>query len=121
MKRDLELIREIMLQIEAHEGSGFMSDADLKGAPKNEILFQLHLIQEDGYIESEIINTIDGNSEATIYGLTKEGRKYLDIIRDNSLWTKVIKTLKKIGGVILEVIRMFMPEIKNYFANLHLH
>ena len=101
MKRDLSLIREILLAVEA----GGISTHIFISRPKppldqwtsGEIAYHVQLMKQAGLLPENTSIPI-GMSRADVFGLTWEGHDYLDTIRDPEVWKKTKATAEKAGG-----------------------
>lgn len=96
MKRDMDLIREIMLAVE----DGVLTFGDETGgerfsSPRDAVLGHLHLMQQAGLIEVES-QLLDG--EYDLRGLTWEGHDFLDAVRDPEVWKRTKDGATKMGG-----------------------
>ena len=100
MKRNLSLIREILLSIESSETRDQPPDVNIEGFSEEEIdynldlLIQAHLINGTGY------SSIDGTYYANIKGLTWHGHDFLDSVRNESVWAKTQEKAEKGGHTI---------------------
>ena len=54
MKRDLDLVRSILLQIEAAEPGQFVNGFDCEGKSDAEVLEHVKLLVEAGYLEGNV-------------------------------------------------------------------
>lgn len=122
MKRDMELIRKILMKIEEdfEPGSGWINNLDVPGYEKKmvaehcDLLYQDNLVREynASYADNEIYNFGVGP-------LTNKGHDLLDNIRDEIIWEKTKKTIKdndlpQTGKVIAEIAGTFIGSlIKN--------
>jgi hypothetical protein len=93
MKRDMELIRRILSEIEAHED---LSPIDIKGNgfSPDQINYHLKLLCEAGYIEAVETGTMQNRLSFIVTGLTWKGHEFLDLARNNSVWQKMKTELK---------------------------
>lgn len=99
MKRDLELMREILLIIEESSSHKIFSiDLKIGEYSHEEIAYQIYLLMDAGYIDA-FGKTSLGCCQATytIYSLTSKGHDYLDNIRDPGIWKK---TKDKLGSFV---------------------
>lgn len=106
MKRDLDLIRKILLWMEEKEHAFIGGEVQLDGYSEEQIGFHVYLIGEAG-----LAKVVDGTNlgspspEATPLHLTWEGYEFIAAAKDDSLWNKA-KTvvIKPAGGVALGVL-----------------
>lgn len=97
MKRDMELIRKILIYTEklpAGEISGINSDDH----SENEVAEHIALLEEAGLIDAVIRTDEKGcPSDASIRRLTMEGHEFLSNAKNNTVWKKVLKQIKEKG------------------------
>lgn len=96
MKRDMDLVREIMLAVEDDVltfGDG--ADEERFAATRDVVLGHLHIMQQAGLIEVES-QLLDG--EYDLRGLTWEGHDFLDTVRDPEVWKRTKEGASKMGG-----------------------
>jgi len=94
MKRDADLIRDILLSVEA-DHSGIES----KIADKDIINHHLHLMIKGGLLSGQEIN----EGQWQIYGLTWEGYELLELIRDQ--WPGIKRVLDDMNCYNFEFIQ----------------
>ncbi len=93
MKRDMDLVRLILLEIEKSTESE-IEDLIVPNYSKEEIMFNCNLLFEENLIK---------NYEQDVLGyykvgdLTWKGSDFLDKIRDDSIWAKIKEYIKKNG------------------------
>lgn len=106
MKRNLDLIRDILIFIE--DGNFDFLSSDDMNFPKiehDELTSHLELMADAGFI------TFIDNSvfERKIYAKIKmryKGYDYLETIRDSTVWNKTKESIKKVsGGVTFDLIK----------------
>ena len=102
MKRDLDLIRDMMLRIEAcHPKDGKITSETFKDLCDDEekVAFHLFLLYDVGFIVAEPVNHSKKRcSDYIVEYLTFIGCDYLDSIRDQSVWNSIKEKLRRIGG-----------------------
>lgn len=115
MKRDMDLLREIMLRIESeHDGTaiyGFM----VPDKPLAEVAYHCQLLYEHGFISDYNCNFGDDEPiDIAVGGLTWEGCEYLEEVRDNGLWKKVKAIAKEKGlPLAVEMVKTIVEAIVN--------
>ena len=114
MKRDLDLMRDMMLRIEEETaGLRFLrrdSFLDIC-ADKDVISYHLRILVEAGFIDAQDVSSNEGEDYA-VHGLTYAGCDYLDSVRSSSVWSQVKERLKKIGGIAsTEIIKKVADSI----------
>lgn len=101
MKRNWEIIREILIRLESSETPNSVVDArSVDGYPEQEVAYNIRLLGEGGYIQANIAESCDGDGEisaALACRLTHSGHELLDIMRSNSVWERIKDEFKKKG------------------------
>lgn len=105
MKRDLDLIREILLAIEDFEPETLsslqgISPRDFSGTlPQN--LHHITMLIDAGYIDKV---TEDLEPTFVVRGMTMAGHDFLDAIRDKTVWEQTKTRLGQAGGWTLDIV-----------------
>ena len=110
MKRDMDLMRQILLLIEERSDvpPKILTLKDFIDIKEDAYMISLHidLLRDAGLIE--VINTSyleRGLKDFDITRLTLAGYEYLDAIRDIKIWHKVKQSISFVGGATLDVIK----------------
>jgi hypothetical protein len=110
MKRDMDLVREILLAVEDSPDQMAANRPDIEGYTDSEINYHLVLLHEAGLIIA-LIHKGDDQYSAEPVRLTWEGYEFLEAIRDKAKWHEMKKViLEKSGGLVYEVIKFFAVE-----------
>ena len=92
MKRDLDLIRDILLDVENWNIPQplTLGSLEYEGKTKQEIGYQLELLEDAGYIDVRIIKDHVGIGylDAFIVRMKMAGHEYLDSVRNPEVWNK---------------------------------
>lgn len=109
LKRDLNLIRNMLLRIEELNSTKqkitIENFLDLCADPA---LISLHieLLIDSNYIETSEPIYCGVIKDFLIYRITSDGYDYLDSIRENSIWERTENMLFKVGGsAALDVVK----------------
>ena len=88
MKRDMDLIRKILFEVEKAPYSGpDWIDLEIEGHSRGEISYQVLLLWEAGLIEG-----VDASGRGSDYRpirLTWDGHEFLEAVKDDTRWAKV--------------------------------
>ena len=108
MKRDMDLCRQILLDIEGSpeaNGLGFI-ELGFEGKTQTEVSYHVHLLKEAGLLEaSDLSNSVDGLLWFP-NRLTYAGHEFIEATRSETVWTKAKSTvLEKTGGLSLGVLK----------------
>lgn len=112
MKRDPDLAREILAEIEGHSyDPNHFFVVEIDGYSKEEVAYHVMLLAEAGYVEASSLPTTDG----TIWKaerLTWEGHEFLEAAQDKTLWNRAKALLtEKGGGIVFEVLKPLLIEM----------
>ncbi len=107
MKRDMELVRLILLKIEEEYQSTAIYNLDIPGYNKETVAYHCKILYEAGFISDYKARYAD--NEINMFGvgsLTWDGSDFLDKIRDNTQWKKVKETITQKGlPMIVDTIK----------------
>jgi hypothetical protein len=118
MKRDMDLIREILLRIESDpefDGTRWVTPSEPSDLmPTNclmdELNYHLELLIEAGFLTGE---SRSGYGSPTINRLTWKGHEFLDNVRDNEIWRGTKERLKGLPSVAINIVaELAKAEIK---------
>ena len=87
MKRDMELVRLVLLRVEAAT-LGAMPDLEIDGYAEQDIDYNLYQLIQEGLVDGSGAWSLGGTYSASIRGLTWPGHEFLDAVRDDSVWSK---------------------------------
>jgi hypothetical protein len=99
MKRDWDLIRNLLLKIEERTPEKSLSASDFQG-DTNTISYHLTLLLESGLVVGHSVGTFANQFDCQIQRLSWNGHDFLDAISNDSSWNKIKDSVKKIGGKI---------------------
>lgn len=107
MKRDLDLIRKILMEIEASptDSLSIYDIFEKYNADSEIVYYQVTLLNEAGLIKLKgltVVLTPDSRKYDgfKISRLTLSGHNYLDAIRTDKIWDATKKQLLKAGGTV---------------------
>jgi Hypothetical protein (DUF2513) len=101
MKRDMELIRELMLAIDSRDDNEYWAgDLEVSGDRNiDQINYHLQLLIDAGFIEAKVARDNDGIS-ITIDRMSWDGHEFLDNARNESVWKDTMKIVAEKGGSV---------------------
>ena len=108
MKRDHELIRNILLDIEErHPGFGLLNykfgDHGFDGVSDEALVGHIKLMMDAGLIEIPASQWIS-SSGVSIHGLTYRGYDILDSIRDRDIWNMAKENVLSVQDMGIEML-----------------
>ena len=107
MKRDMDLVRKILLEIEANYVSTTICGFEIEGYDIAAVAYHCKILYEAGLISDYNANYGDDEIDYLSVGsLTWDGHDYLDKVRDDTLWAKTKDTIVQKGlPLILDTIK----------------
>jgi len=104
MKRDMDLARQILIQVEDSPAPFFPVRLNIEGKSQEEIVYHVVLLEEAGWIEATDV----GDDWRLPTRLTWQGCEFLESVKDNTRWKEVKEVTEKIGGFVVQAM---MPTI----------
>lgn len=106
MKRDLDLIRKLLLKMEEHEHGYAPQRITLDGYTDEQVGFHIYLLGQAGLICVADSSSMESGSPSAIpLNLTWAGYEFLDAARDETLWEKAkAKVINPVGGVAFGIL-----------------
>lgn len=106
MKRDLALVREILLAVEAYNPASAsmlqsISPREFTGSEAQNF-YHINMLVDAGFIKLAGRPTLAG--DFSVYGLTMPGHDFLDAIKEQSVWNHTKERVGKIGGWTLDIV-----------------
>lgn len=110
MKRDMNLIRKILLKVEELPTIEKANRIVLDGYDQGTVSFHIGLLVEQGLVKAKPFR---GNDETTWYplGLTNAGYDFVDKIKDDTAWNKVRPYLQSFGKMTLPLVLQKIVEL----------
>lgn len=111
MKRDMDLVRKILLKVEASDGGNV--ELDIPDYLRDQVYFHVELMKEHGLVEALVIRSGDGPQPkilaCTVERITWEGYDFLDAARKDSIWEQAKEQcLKATGGLSIELLKDYL-------------
>lgn len=111
MKRDMDLVRKIMLAVEASERPLDSTLIRIAGYTPDTITEHMRLLNEAGLIEGISAYSVEHRLKWIELRLTWNGHDFLDAARSESIWTETVTEVrKKSGAVPFEVLKGLLME-----------
>lgn len=118
MKRDMELVRQILLKVEQAESDpNEWIDLSFDQWTCEVVSYHSKILNDAGLIEAQDLSTLAG-SDWRPMSLTWSGHEFLDAARDETVWNKAMTSLKeKSMTVPFEVLKaVVMQKCREYFG-----
>lgn len=111
MKRDIELVREILAALEELESFDEPVIPNIPDRSKHEVVYHIKLLSEAGLIEAQNWST-DGGPEWVATSLTSSGHDFLDAARSNTIWEKAKSIVVDQGSVLtIEALKVALSQV----------
>ena len=112
MKRDMDLVRKIMLAVEASERPLDSSLIRIAGYTGDTITEHMRLLNEAGLIEGISAYSVEHRLKWIELRLTWNGHDFLDAARNESIWTETVTEVRrKSGAVPFEVLKRLLMDV----------
>ena len=109
MKRDMDLIRSILLQVEATDDPQEWIDPEVEGRSELEVSYHVMLMDQGGLLEAMDRSAI-GIFRWSARRLTWRGHEFLDAARQEGRWRDCLLAAGGDGSVNLEVLEGLLVE-----------
>lgn len=108
MKRDMNLIRSLLLETE-----GATPKQDLSSYTTEQLVYHSALLVEAGLVDGTIIENGSGYpAGTTIIRLTWAGHDFLDAARSDTIWKKAGEKIKAAGvEVTIDVLKEVLKQV----------
>lgn len=119
MKRDWDLVRDLLLAIEEQTGGEVMRQISMPDRYTSEqVVSHLRLVNEAGFINGNI-KFVGDHLLLAIHGLSWEGHDFLDSIRNDGVWEKTQEKAASVGGsVALETLKAIAAKVAESMLGL---
>lgn len=112
MKRDMDLARKILFEVEKCENPWGPNEVEVEGYTHQVVSYHIKLLYQAGLIEAQDASTMGPNGFSWFAGsLTWEGHEFIEAARDENRWTKTKRfVFEKGGGLAFEAIKFALIE-----------
>ncbi|AMP89084.1 MULTISPECIES: DUF2513 domain-containing protein [Legionella] len=98
MRRDWDVIRNILIKIENLETNTYLQLKNFPESEHNKISHHIELLCDDNLIECNIHKTTAGRPyDFHVSRLTWRGHEFLDSVRSDTVWSKTKEVFKNKG------------------------
>lgn len=104
MKLNKELVREILLAVEASDKTpDSWIDLIIEGHSEDVVSYHVMLLHEAGFVVGQDLSSMN-SFDWRPKRLTIKGHEFLDTVRDREVWRMTKASVEKAGGVSLAVM-----------------
>lgn len=113
MKRDMELIRKMVLAVEDGQNGYAPDDLQIDGYTAEQLGYHAHLLIQDGLATGPITSHINGSGpSAQLTTLTWKGHDFADAARDETRWRKAMGIVQAKGGAVtLDILKDLLLQL----------
>ena len=112
MKRDMDLVRRLLLYLEEKDNDKVIKELELEGYSKNEVQYHFILMDQASLIrcDREISSsTSDRVIRVYPFSLTWQGHEFLEASRNDTYWYKAKDLVKsKSGALSFDVLKALL-------------
>lgn len=111
MRRDMDLVRNILFEIEKSPYTGRWADIKIEDRSPGEVSYHVMLLHQAGLIDATDITSLDGPAWKA-KNLTWQGHEFLDTCRNEGLWKDAKEVmLEKSEGISFELLKQVLIEL----------
>lgn len=117
MVRDMDLVRRIVLAIEAGEFVGFAKELEMPDEDPRAVSYHLQLLKDAEYIEAREMTTLNAEwPEIWPSRMTWQGHEFLDAARNETVWRQTWDVVKaRGGGIAVEVLKQLLVKVSTQY------
>lgn len=109
MKRDMDLVRSILIEMEKWTPQQRGSEIHIEGYTPEQITYHIGLMNEAGLLKAADANSFDGEAWIAIKILW-DGHEFLDAARSDTVWNNAKQHALSTAGVItIEALKAALP------------
>lgn len=102
-KRDMDLIRTILLQVEGEGQPDLPNMPKLDGVSDELVAYHIRMMMEAGLLTAVDASSFDGEEYIQI-SMTWDGHEFLEKVRDPEIWQKTKASAAKVGSFSLGIV-----------------
>lgn len=109
MKRDMDLCREILLDLEGKDFGPGAIKVEIPGRSEQEVSYHLKLLDQAGLVEAEDLSKSTQNMKWRAFCLTWDGHEFLEASKNPDTWERMKETLKeKSVGMSFDIVKALL-------------
>lgn len=113
MKRDMDLVRKILLVLEQHEHGYAPKQLEIEGCTDEQIHFHVWLMGDGGLLRvSDSSHGAGASPRAIPVSIVWEGYEFLEAAREDTMWEKAKSTISEAGvGLTIEMLKGVLGQL----------
>ena len=118
MKRDMDLVRSILLEVEKADSHNKPFKLKVEECSSDQVAHHLLLLKDAGLLEVEESSNWNENYVLPIR-LTWSGTEFLDAARDDTRWNRAKEIVQeKGGGLMIDILKGVLTQLARQAAGL---
>jgi hypothetical protein len=110
-KRDMDLIRKILFDVESQPSKMGWYDPHIENKTEEDISYHVQLAQDAGLIEAIDLSTLDGPCWRPVR-LTSQGHDFIEAACNETFWKQAKQNvLQKTGSLTVETLKIALAEL----------
>lgn len=112
MRRDMDLIRKILLAVEDGEHGYAPHELTLAGYSEEQVNYHCYLLVQAGLAEGVDNTTMDSTSPSSaILNLTWQGHEFIASARSPNIWSQTKAVMHKVGDGSFQVWQSVLTDV----------
>lgn len=114
MKRDMDLVRKILLVLEEQKKTRFpISEVPfIEGCSEDQVRYHIEIMSQANLLYVHKVDKSDHYAfAADQYSISWQGHEFIEAMRDDSQWNKIKSTMIKAGGFAFDIAFQVGKEI----------
>jgi hypothetical protein len=112
MRRDPDLIRQILLALERHPGGFAPDEIAIPGFTSEQIGYHIHLLAQAGLVKAVEAGHLQSQSpQAKARELTWAGHEFLDAARNLDHWNRAKQIIASAGSASLDIWKAVLTDL----------
>jgi hypothetical protein len=112
MKRNMDLVRQILLALDEHETGYAPHDLQFEGFNEEQIGYHIYIMGQAGLLEVENVGHLDASSpSAMAMNLTWAGHEFLSNAREESNWLQAKKLMRGAGEGSFQIWQSVLTKV----------
>jgi hypothetical protein len=119
MERNFNLVRQILLQVEATPPGTIIQELTCEGFDKPTIIEHVEIMIEANLLDGLVTTTLAGSDGFLLRKITWQGHDFLANAKNDTIWKKVMNEAKEKGSsVSLVVLNGLLTKAAQKYAGL---
>jgi hypothetical protein len=112
MKRDMDLIREILLTMERHEYGNAPDILEVEGYTEEQIGYHCYLLNDAGLINAADVTDASSTSPSAIpFNLKWNGHEFIANAQNENIWGQAKEAVAKLGDASFSIWSSVLVEV----------